>query len=336
MPEKNGIHDQIILGSGPAGYTAAIYTARSNCCPLLIAGIQPGGQLTGTSLVENFPGFPEGVDGPELMERMRDQALHFGTIMVTGEVTKVDLSAPPFRLWVEGKSYRCRSLIICTGANPRMLGLANEKELYGRGVSVCATCDGFFYRGKQVAVVGGGDTAMEDALFLARFATRVTVIHRRDELRAGPILAQRAQAHPKIEFRWDSIVTALQGDPKAGFQGLTMKNLKTGKQEDLTCDGVFIAIGHNPNTGLFKGQLEMDDWGYLKTRNGSETSVCGVFAAGDVQDPYFRQAITAAGSGCKAAIQSQHYLDCLEDADCHKCGTGKSAPGSVQTAPEIK
>lgn len=319
MPEKNGVHDQIILGSGPAGYTAAIYASRSNCCPLLIAGIQPGGQLTGTTLVENFPGFPEGVDGPELMESMRDQALHFGTKMVDGEVTKVELDSHPFRVWVDDQSYSCRSLIICTGASPRMLGLDNEKELYGRGVSVCATCDGFFYRGKEVAVVGGGDTAMEDALFLARFATKVTVIHRRDELRAGPILAERALQHPKIEFLWDSVVTSLKGDPKTGFQGLTVKNVKTEKENDLICDGVFIAIGHNPNTGLFKGQLEMDDWGYLVTRNGTETSVCGVFAAGDVQDPHFRQAITAAGSGCMAAIQSQRYLECVDDADCVQC-----------------
>ncbi len=321
MPEKNGIHDQIILGSGPAGYTAAIYASRSNCCPLLIAGIQPGGQLTGTTLVENFPGFPEGVDGPELMEKMRDQAVHFGTTLVDGEVTRVELDTQPFRVWVDDQSYRCRSLIICTGASPRMLGLANEKELYGRGVSVCATCDGFFYRDKEVAVVGGGDTAMEDALFLARFATKVTVIHRRDELRAGPILAERALQHPKIEFSWDSVATALHGDPKAGFQGLTLQNVKTGKEEELTCDGVFIAIGHNPNTGLFKGQLEMDKWGYLVTHNNTETSVCGVFAAGDVQDPNFRQAITAAGSGCMAAIQSQRYLECVDDADCLQCGS---------------
>lgn len=320
MPEKNGIHDQIILGSGPAGYTAAIYASRSNCCPLLIAGLQPGGQLTGTTLVENFPGFPEGIDGQELMDRMRDQAVHFGTTLVDGEVTRVELGEQPFRIWLEDRVYRCRSLIIGTGASPRMLGLANEKELYGRGVSVCATCDGFFYRDKEVAVVGGGDTAMEDALFLARFATKVTVIHRRDELRAGPVLAERALQHPKIEFSWDSVVSAIHGDSKAGFQGLTVQNVKTGQEQPLASDGVFIAIGHHPNTQLFKGQLEMDDWGYLVTRNGTETSVCGVFAAGDVQDPDFRQAITAAGSGCMAAIQSQHYLECLEDADCRQCG----------------
>jgi thioredoxin reductase (NADPH) len=316
MPDKNGIHDQIILGSGPAGYTAAIYTARSNCCPVLIAGRQPGGQLTGTTLVENFPGFPEGIDGPELMERMRQQALRFGTRFVEGEVTRVELGSRPFSVWIDEEVHRCRSLIVCVGALPQMLGLSNEKALYGRGVSVCATCDGFFYRDKEVVVVGGGDTAMEDSLFLARFATRVTVVHRRDELRAGPVLAERAMANDRISFRWDTVVTAIRGDVKDGVSGVLLKNVKSGEEEEFPCDGVFIAIGHKPNTGLFKGQLEMDDWGYLKTRNGTETSVYGVFAAGDVQDPYFRQAITAAGSGCMAAIQSQRYLECLDDADC--------------------
>jgi thioredoxin reductase (NADPH) len=315
MPDKNGVHDQIILGSGPAGYTAAIYTARSNCCPVLIVGRQPGGQLTGTTLVENFPGFPEGIDGPELMERMRQQALRFGTRFIEGEVTRVDLGSRPFRLWVDEDLYRCRSLIVCAGASPRMLGFPNEKALYGRGVSVCATCDGIFYRDREVVVVGGGDTAIEDALFLARFATRVTVVHRRDELRAGPVLAERAMANDRIAFQWDSVVTAIRGDAKEGVSGVRLKNVKSGEEEEFACDGVFIAIGHTPNTDLFKGQLEMDDWGYLKTRNGTETSVCGVFAAGDVQDPYFRQAITAAGSGCMAAIQSQRYLECLEDAE---------------------
>jgi thioredoxin reductase (NADPH) len=315
MPDKNVVHDQIILGSGPAGYTAAIYAARSNCCPVLIVGRQPGGQLTGTTLVENFPGFPEGIDGPELMERMRQQALRFGTRFIEGEVTRVDLGSRPFRLWVDEELYRCRSLIVCSGASPRLLGLANERALYGRGVSVCATCDGFFYRDKEVVVVGGGDTAMEDALFLARFATRVTVVHRRDELRAGPVLAERAMANDRISFRWDSVVTAIRGDVKEGVSGVLLKNVKSDEEEEFACDGVFIAIGHNPNTELFKGRLEMDDWGYLETHNGTETSVCGVFAAGDVQDPYFRQAITAAGSGCMAAIQSQRYLECLEDAE---------------------
>jgi len=320
MSDDNHIHDQIILGSGPAGYTAAIYTARGNCCPLLISGHQPGGQLAGTTLVENFPGFPEGIDGPDLMERMRRQAERFGTIMVETLVTRVELDSPPFRLWAEDRLFRCRSLIICTGASPRMLGLPKEKELYGRGVSICATCDAFFYRGKEVVVVGGGDTALEDALFLSRFATRVTVVHRRDELRAGPLLRERALAGDKIDFRWDSAVAAIHGDLTRGVTGVQLKNLKTGAEDHLPCDGLFIAIGHIPNTGLFKNQLEMDDWGYLTTRNGTETSVPGVFAAGDVQDPFFRQAITAAGSGCMAAMQSQRYLDCLEDAECLRRG----------------
>lgn len=319
MPIREDIHDQIILGSGPAGYTAAIYTARSNCCPLLISGLEPGGQLTGTTMVENFPGFPDGVDGPELMEAMRKQAEKFGTVFTSGEVSRVDLSEHPYKLWVGEDLYRCRSLIVCTGASPRMLGLSNEKELYGRGVSVCATCDGFFYRGKEVVVVGGGDTALEDALFLARFATKVTVVHRRDALRASPPLQQRAMEHAKIRFVWDTVVTAILGDKEKGVHGVTLQHRPTGKTEDFACDGIFIAIGHVPNTTLFKGQLDLDDWGYILTRNGTETNLPGVFAAGDVQDPFFRQAITAAGTGCMAAMQSQRFLECLEDADCKKC-----------------
>jgi thioredoxin reductase (NADPH) len=319
MPVRQDVHDQIILGSGPAGYTAAIYTARSNCCPLLISGPEPGGQLTGTTLVENFPGFPDGIDGPELMEAMRLQAEKFGTVFVSGEVTRVDFSAHPYKVWVGEDLYRGRSLIICTGASPRMLGLPNEKELYGRGVSVCATCDGFFYRGKEVVVVGGGDTAIEEALFLARFATRVTVVHRRNELRAGPTLQQRARENAGISFVWDTVVTGILGDKEKGVYGVCLQHLPTGKEVEFPCDGVFIAIGHVPNTALFKGQLDLDDWGYILTRNGTETNLPGVFAAGDVQDPFFRQAISAAGTGCMAAIQSQRFLECLEDADCKKC-----------------
>ncbi|ABA90178.1 thioredoxin reductase [Syntrophotalea carbinolica DSM 2380] len=319
MPVRENIHDQIILGSGPAGYTAAIYTARSNCCPLLISGLEPGGQLTGTTLVENFPGFPDGVDGPELMESMRRQAEKFGTVFVSGEVSRVELSEHPYKIWVGDDLYRCRSLIVCTGASPRMLGLPNEKELYGRGVSVCATCDGFFYRGKEVVVVGGGDTAMEDALFLARFAAKVTVVHRRNALRASAALQQRAQANAKIHFVWDTVVTAILGDKQQGVRGVRLQHLPTAKEEDCPCDGIFVAIGHVPNTTLFKGQLDLDDWGYILTRNGTETNLPGVFAAGDVQDPFFRQAISAAGTGCMAAMQSQRFLECLEDADCKKC-----------------
>jgi thioredoxin reductase (NADPH) len=319
MPSRDKLHDQIILGSGPAGYTAAIYAARSNCCPLVVCGLQPGGQLTGTTLVENYPGFPEGVDGPELMENMRRQAERFGAVFIDGEVTRVQLDAAPYRVHVGDDLYRCRSLLVCTGASPRLLGLANERALYGRGVSVCATCDGFFYRGKEVLVVGGGDTAMEEALFLARFASRVTVVHRRNALRAGPALQARVRENKKIGFRWDSIVTAILGDAQDGVHGVRLQHRPTGKEEDLACDGVFVAIGHDPNTALFQGQLDMDQWGYLLTRNGTETNIPGVFAAGDVQDFYFRQAITAAGSGCMAAIQSQRYLECIEDADCKKC-----------------
>ncbi len=319
MSDHERIYDQIILGSGPAGYTAAIYSARSNCCPLLISGSQPGGQLTGTTLVENFPGFPEGIEGPELMDRMRQQAERFGTITVQAEVTRIDLNSHPFRLWAEDQLFQCRSLIICTGASPRMLGLPNEKELYGRGVSVCATCDAYFYRGKEVVVVGGGDTAMEDALFLSRFATKVSVVHRRDELRAGPLLQERAMANEKIFFHWDTVISEIHGDKLKGVTGVRMKNVKSGLEKNFSCDGVFVAIGHIPNTSLFKEQLALNTWGYLATRNGTETSVCGVFAAGDVQDPSFRQAITAAGSGCMAAIQSQRYLDCLNDAECKQC-----------------
>lgn len=319
MPVREEIHDQIILGSGPAGYTAAIYTARSNCCPILISGLEPGGQLTGTTLVENFPGFPDGIDGPELMEAMRQQAEKFGTVFVHGEVSRVDLSEHPYKVWVGEDLHRCRSLIICTGASPRMLGLPNEKDLYGRGVSVCATCDGFFYRDKEVVVVGGGDTAMEDALFLARFATRVTVVHRRNELRASQPLQQRARENARIRFVWDTVVTGILGDTEKGVHGVQLQHLPTGKEEEYPCDGIFIAIGHVPNTLLFENYLDLDDWGYILTRNGTETNLPGVFAAGDVQDPFFRQAITAAGTGCMAAMQSQRFLECLEDADCKKC-----------------
>ncbi|WP_432821342.1 thioredoxin-disulfide reductase [Trichloromonas sp.] len=309
MPATDNIHDTIILGSGPAGLTAAIYAARSSCCPLLIAGGQPGGQLTTTTKVDNFPGFAEGVDGPELMQQMEDQARRFGTEFVDGEVTRVELGKAPFKLWLDEKLLQCRTLIIATGASPRMLGLPNEWELYGRGVSVCATCDGFFYRDKHVVVVGGGDTAMEEASFLTRFAAKVTVVHRRDSLRASAALEQRVRENEKIGFRWETQVTAILGDSAKGVHGVRLRHLPSGKEEDLTCDGLFIAIGHTPNTALFKDQLELDKDGYLATRNGTETSIAGVFAAGDVQDPHFRQAITAAGTGCMAALQAERYLE---------------------------
>ena len=325
MENSNLIYEAIILGSGPAGLTAAIYAGRSRCCPLLIHGVQPGGQLSTTTSVDNFPGFPKGIDGPELMANMRAQAERFGTQFVEGEVTKVDLQERPLRVWVNDQMFRCLTLIICTGASPKLLGLGNEKSLYGRGVSVCATCDGFFYRDREVVVVGGGDTAMEEAVFLTRFATKVTVIHRRDSLRATPVLAERALTNKAITFIWDSVLTELQED-SAGLSGIRLKNVKTGEESELACDGVFIAIGHQPNTKLFNGQLEMDDEGYILTRNNTETSVSGVFAAGDVQDQQFRQAITAASSGCMAAIQAERFLDNLPYDPSLSCKKGVCKP----------
>ena len=325
MTNPDLIYETVILGSGPAGLTAAIYAARSRCCPILIHGIQPGGQLTTTTAVDNYPGFPEGIDGPELMENMRLQAERFGTQIVEGEVTKVDLQERPFRIWVGEKLYRCLSLIITTGASPRLLGLGNEESLYGRGVSVCATCDGFFYRDREVVVVGGGDTAVEEAVFLTRFAKKVTIIHRRDSLRATPVLADRAFANKAIRYKWDSVLTEIIADT-SGVTGVRIKNLKPEEESELTCDGVFIAIGHQPNTSLFVGQLDMDDEGYLLTKNGTETNISGVFAAGDVQDQQFRQAVTAAGTGCMAAIQAERFLDDLPYDPNLSCQKGVCRP----------
>lgn len=321
MTDHNLIYETIILGSGPAGLTAAIYAGRSRCCPLIIKGRQPGGQLTTTTQIDNFPGFPQGIDGAELMENMQRQAERFGANFVEGDVSRVDLRERPFRIYVEDQTYRCLTLIIASGATPKLLGLGNEEALYGRGVSVCATCDAFFYRDKQVVVVGGGDTAMEEAVFLTRFASKVTVVHRRDSLRATPVLAERALANKQIEFRWDSTVTGIVAD-QAGVTGVVVNNVKTGQQAKLDCDGLFLAIGHQPNTSLFKGQLDMDDDGYILTKNGTETSMRGVMAAGDVQDPQFRQAITAAGSGCMAAIQAERYLDDLPYDPTLSCKKG--------------
>lgn len=321
MTTPDLIYETIILGSGPAGLTAAIYAARSRCCPLLIHGIQPGGQLTTTTAVDNYPGFPEGIDGPELMDKMRLQAERFGAQFVEGVVTKVDFQERPFRLWVDEELYRCLSLIITTGASPTLLGLGNEESLYGRGVSVCATCDGFFYRDREVVVVGGGDTAMEEAVFLTRFAKKVTVIHRRDSLRATPVLADRALTNKAISFKWDSAVTEIIADA-SGVTGIRINNLKTGQESELTCDGIFIAIGHQPNTALFADLLDRDDDGYILTKNGTETNIPGVFAAGDVQDHQFRQAITAAGTGCMAAIQAERFLDDLPYDPSLSCKKG--------------
>ena len=312
MPKGSNVHDVIILGSGPAGLTAAIYTGRASLNPLAIHGRQPGGQLTNTTEVDNFPGFSEGIDGPVLMAEMEKQAKRFGAEFLSAEVTKVRLDISPFEVEVGEDIYQARTVIVSTGASPRMLNLPNEWDLYGKGVSVCATCDGFFYRDKEVVIVGGGDTAMEEATFLTRFARKVHVIHRRNELRASLPLQERALKNDKMEFHWDTVVSAIQGDKQKGLSGITLKHLPTEKEENFSCDGLFVAIGHVPNTDLFKDQLDMDERGYLLTKNGAETNIPGVFAAGDVQDAVFRQAITAAGSGCMAAILAERYLDSLE------------------------
>jgi thioredoxin reductase (NADPH) len=312
--EKKSHHKVIILGSGAAGLTAAIYAARANLEPVVIEGSQPGGQLTITTDVENYPGFPKGIMGPELMEDFKKQAERFGTKMVFGDVTAVDLKQRPFRITVGKESYASDALIVATGATAKLIGLASEKKLMGYGVSACATCDGFFFKDKEVVVVGGGDTAMEEALFLTKYATKISVVHRRDALRASKIMQDRAEKNSKISFVWDSAIDEIYGEPNdGGVKGVRLKNVKTGVAQDFKVDGVFIAIGHEPNSKLFVGQLEMDDVGYLITRKGTSTNIPGVFACGDVQDRIYRQAVTAAGTGCMAAIDAERYLESQED-----------------------
>jgi thioredoxin reductase (NADPH) len=316
MSDKNH-HKLIIIGSGPAGLTAALYSARANLNPVVFEGIQPGGQLTITTDVENYPGFPKGIMGPELMDLFRAQAQRFGAKSIYQYITKVDFSTRPFRLWADEELYTADAVIISTGASAKLLGLPSEKEYMGYGVSACATCDGFFFKNQELIVVGGGDTAIEEATFLTKFASKVTIVHRRDTLRASKIMQDRAFKNPKIAFIWDSNVVEILGkneNGKKSVTGVKLKNVKTGTVTEMNVDGIFMGIGHSPNTTLFKGQLEMDALGYLVTKDHStKTNMPGVFAAGDVADSVYRQAVSAAGTGCMAAIDAERWLESQHD-----------------------
>ncbi len=326
----SGIYEVVIIGSGPAGHPARLYSHRANMKPLLFVGNQPGGQLTITTEVENYPGFREAILGPDLMERMRDQAARFGTEFVTAAVDRVDLSKRPFTSWAEDRAYHSMALIIAAGASARLLGLESETKHMGFGVSACATCDGFFFRDKRVIVVGGGDTAMEDAIFLTRFSPDVTVVHRRDALRASKIMQERAFKNPRIRFIWDSEVVEILGNDDKRVRGVTLRNVKTRALTEHAIDGVFVAIGHKPNTDFLRGQLPMDERGYLKIEPGTaRTPIPGVFASGDVADPSYRQAVTAAGSGCMAAMDAERWLE-------HEKHHGAPHPSPDQDATILK
>ena len=309
------MRDVVIIGSGCAGLTAALYTGRANLNPLVIEGVEAGGQLTLTTLVENFPGFPEGVQGPELIQRMKDQAAKFGAEFQPGNVTAADLSKRPFTLTVDRETLQTRALIIASGASARWLGLKSEKTLVGKGVSSCATCDGFFFRGKEVLVVGGGDTALEEAIFLTRFVARVDLVHRRDQFRASKIMVDRAHHNDKVHFILDTVVEDILDPARGEVTAVKLRNVKTQEVTEKPVSAVFVAIGHVPNTAIFKGQLEMDKDGYLITKPGAKTNIPGVFACGDVQDRVFRQAVTAAGSGCMAAMEAERFLESEAHSD---------------------
>ncbi|PYS39072.1 MAG: thioredoxin-disulfide reductase [Acidobacteria bacterium] len=304
------MRNMVIIGSGPAGLTAAVYAARANLQPLLIEGKEPGGQLTLTTLVENYPGFADGIMGPDLMDAMRKQAQRFGAELVNSHVHAVKLKEHPFRVYYGDQEVQTKTVVISTGSSAKLIGLETELQLMGHGVSTCATCDGFFYRGKEIAVVGGGDSAMEEATFLTKFATNVSVIHRRDVLRASKIMQDRAMKNPKIHFTYNTVVEEVLGTKQTGVTGLKLRNVRSRDLSELRVDGLFVAIGHNPNTEIFKGQIDLDERGYIKTQpDSTRTNIPGVFACGDVQDPVFRQAITAAGSGCMAAMEAERWLE---------------------------